>query len=106
MSVAVRILDDGAWLSVNDERRVSVSELWRLTAPDFCTCDHPDFLTQGFLSARAGGQTIAVETYGECIQCGTDGIVGHVPVGSVIDGVFHGYDRERAVLTPIDRTAE
>ncbi|ERH01778.1 MAG: hypothetical protein J07HN6_01336, partial [Halonotius sp. J07HN6] len=30
MSVALRILDDGAWLSVNDQRRVSVSELWRL----------------------------------------------------------------------------
>ncbi|MCL9816851.1 hypothetical protein [Natronocalculus amylovorans] len=101
MSVAVRILDDGAWLSVNDERQVSVSELWRLNAPEFCQCEQTDFLAEGFLSARSSGRTVTVETYGQCIACGSSGTVGHVPVGEIIHGEFYGYDREGDVLTPV-----
>ena len=103
MSVALRILDDGAWLSVNDQRRVSVSELWRLDAPDFCDCDLVDFIAEGFTDVSADGRDVAVTTYGKCIACGASGVPGKLPVGRIAEGSYEGYDRQNVVLRPIDR---
>jgi len=103
MSVALRILDDGAWLSVNDQRRVSVSELWRLDAPDFCDCDLVDFIAEGFTGVSADGHQVAVTTYGKCIACGASGVPGKIPVGSIHEGEYKGYDRQSVVLRPIER---
>jgi len=74
VSVALRILDDGAWLSVNDQRRVSVSELWRVHAPEFCECPLVDFIAEGFTDVSADGRDVAVTTYGKCIACGESGV--------------------------------
>ena len=103
MSVALRILDDGAWLSVNDQRRVSVSELWRLDAPDFCSCDLVDFIAEGFTAVSADSESVAVTTYGKCIACGESGVPGKLPVGTIQDGEYKGYDRQNVVLRPVER---
>lgn len=99
--MALRILDDGAWLSVNDQRRVSVSELWRLDVPDFCGCDLVDFIAKGFTQVSADGRHVAVTTYGQCIACGESGVPGKLPVGRIRDGEFRGYDRQNVVLRPV-----
>lgn len=103
MTVALRILDDGAWLSVNDRREVSVSELWRLDAPEFCDCELADFLAEGFLDTAVDGRTVALHAYGQCIACGASGTVGPLPVGRIVNGEFRGYDRERVVLSPAEK---
>jgi hypothetical protein len=102
VSVALRILDDGAWLSVNDQRRVSVSELWRLHAPEFCSCDLVDFIAEGFTEVSADGRDVAVTTYGKCIACGESGVPGKLPVGYIQEGEYHNYDRENIVMEPIE----
>lgn len=101
VSVALRILDDGAWLSVNDQRRVSVSELWRVHAPEFCECPLVDFIAEGFTDVSADGRDVAVTTYGKCIACGESGVPGKLPVGYIQDGEYRDYDREHMIMQPI-----
>jgi len=106
MSVALRILDDGAWLSVNDQRRVSVSELWRLDDPDFCECDLVDFIAEGFTDVSADSSSVAVTTYGKCIACGQSGVPGKIPVGHIRQGEYKGYDRENSIMRPVGNRTE
>jgi hypothetical protein len=89
MTIRLRVLDDGAWISVNDTRRVRVSELWRVRALDFCECALTDLLVENFQSVSTDGAKICVSVYGECIRCGTDGTLQWLPVGRVIDGEFY-----------------
>lgn len=99
MSVALRLLDDGAWVSVNDQRRVSVSELWRFPDPEFCDCELPDLVVEGFLDVGADGRTVETRVYGQCIACGTKSTTGWLPVGRIVDGEFRDIDRQ-SVLRP------
>ncbi|WP_410766376.1 hypothetical protein [Haloferax sp. DFSO60] len=98
MSVSLRVLDDGAWVSVNDARQVSVSELWRLHAPEFCVCDMPDFVVENVLRVGADGRTVSAKVYGQCIACGQTGVPGWVPVGRMYESEFVDIDREKVVL--------
>ncbi|SEO93880.1 hypothetical protein SAMN04487948_10891 [Halogranum amylolyticum] len=99
MSVALRILDDGAWISVNDHREVSVSELWRFVDPEFCACRLPDMVVENFIEVGVDGRTVEVRVYGQCIACGAKETTQWLPVGRIRDGEFHGLDREN-VLAP------
>ena len=94
MTTRLRVLDDGAWLSVDDTRRVSVSELWRLDAPEFCECDLADLVVENFLAVGVDGRTVTARVYGQCIVCGTKSTVEWVPVGRILDGEFVDIDRE------------
>lgn len=94
MSVALRILDDGAWISVNDERRVSVSELWRFHDPEFCACTLPDLVVENFQAVGVDGRTVETRVYGQCIACGTNGETPWLPVGRLVDGEYRDIDRE------------
>ncbi|MBB6646786.1 hypothetical protein [Halobellus ruber] len=94
MTTRLRVLDDGAWLSVDDTRRVSVSELWRLDAPDFCECALADLVVENFLDVGVDGRTVTARVYGQCIACGTKSTVEWVPVGRIVDGEFVHIDRE------------
>lgn len=89
VSVAIRVLDDGAWVSVDDKRRVSVSELWRV-GDDACACgdDLADFVVEGFTGVGVDGRTVTADVYGQCIRCGADATVRALPVGRVVDGAF------------------
>lgn len=99
MTVPLRTLDDAAWISVNDARQVSVSELWRFPDPNFCSCQLPDFVVESFVEVGADGRTVETRAYGQCIVCGTSGTTGWLPVGRIIDGEFHDIERE-SVLRP------
>jgi hypothetical protein len=99
MSIALRVLDDGAWVSVNDERRVSVSELWRVHDPEFCACDLSDLVVENFQTVGVEGRTVEARVYGQCIACGTKAETSWLPVGRVVDGEYRDIDRE-SVLRP------
>ncbi|MFA1609959.1 hypothetical protein [Halobellus rubicundus] len=94
MTTRLRILDDGAWLSVDDSRRVSVSELWRLRSDDFCDCDLADLVVENFQEIGVDGSTVEVRVYGQCIACGTKSTTGWIPVGRIVDGEYVDLDRE------------
>jgi hypothetical protein len=98
MSVALRVLDDGAWISVDDRRRVSVSELWRLPGSEFCACRVPDLVVEGFLETGVDGRTVETRVAGQCIACGESGTTDWLPVGRIRDGEFHDLDREAGVF--------
>jgi hypothetical protein len=102
MATRLRVLDDGAWLSVDDTRRVSVSELWRLDAPDFCECDLADLVVENFLDIGVDGRTVTARVYGQCIVCGTKSTVEWVPVGRILDGEFVDIDREGVLSVRAD----
>ncbi|WP_136689481.1 hypothetical protein [Halorhabdus amylolytica] len=97
MPTAVRILDDGAWISVDDERVVSVSELWRLTDHDVCNCTTADFLIEGFVEVDVTETTILARAAGQCVTCGASAVSGWLPVGRIV-----GPDRRFAPLSSGD----
>jgi hypothetical protein len=96
MATSLRALDDGAWVSVNDERRVGVSELWRL-AGDFCACERTDFVVENVLGVGVDGRRVDVRVHGQCIACGEAGSTDWLPVGRIVDGEFRRFDRENVV---------
>ncbi|MFB6087638.1 MAG: hypothetical protein ABEJ85_03880 [Haloarculaceae archaeon] len=100
VTVSVRTFDDGAWVSVNDERRVGTSELWRLADPDFCGCRPADLLVEGYVAVGVDGPTVAARVYGRCIACGTADTTGWLAIGRVRDGTFRRL-AEGAVRRPL-----
>lgn len=83
VTAALRVLDDGAWLSVADSRAVGVGELWRVSG--FCGCRPADLVVEGFTEVGVDGRTIEVRAYGTCIQCDTEGATDWLPVGRLVD---------------------
>jgi hypothetical protein len=83
MSTDVHQLDDGAWLSVNDERRVNVGDLWFLAGDAVCDCPLSDFLAEGFVEVGADGRTVEVRVAGQCIGCGRSGVTDWLSMGRV-----------------------
>lgn len=103
MTTRLRVLDDGAWISVNDSRKVRVSELWRLDAPDFCGCELVDLLVENFQTVGVDGEAIEARVYGQCIACGATGETGWISVGRVHGGEFDEIDRS-AIRNPHSET--
>jgi hypothetical protein len=81
MSTDVHQLDDGAWLSVNDERRVNVGDLWLLAGDAVCPCPLTDFLAEGFVEVGADGQAVEARVAGQCISCGRSGTTDWLEMG-------------------------
>jgi len=106
VTTRLRILDDGAWLSVDDERRVSVSELWRVDAPEFCDCDLADLVVENFLETGVDGPAVEVRVYGQCIACGEKSTTDWIPVGRIVDGEFVDLAREGVLRTRRARKAD
>ena len=104
MTTRLRVLDDGAWISVDDSREVRVSELWRLNAPDFCQCALADLVVENFQTVGVDGPTVEAKVYGQCIACGETGVTGWVPVGRVHEGAFTELARA-AVRSPQGRSS-
>lgn len=105
MAPSVRVFDDGAWISVGGDRVVGVGELWQLEDHSLCDCED-DLIVEGFddadLVARddqdaASGDrnVVRARTLGRCLACGTQGFVGWVDVGRVVDGDFDRFDEPR-----------
>lgn len=93
MTTRLRVLDDGAWISVDDSREVRVSELWRLDAPGFCACDLVDLVVENFQEVGVDGAGVEARVYGQCIACGATGTTGWVPIGRVRGSEFAEIDR-------------
>ncbi|MDB2260736.1 hypothetical protein PN419_03045 [Halorubrum ezzemoulense] len=93
MTTRLRVLDDGAWISVNDSREVRVSELWRLDAPDLCECALADLAVENFQSVGVDGSTVDAKVYGQCVACGATEITAWVPIGRVHGDEFAEFDR-------------
>ncbi|MFD1571997.1 hypothetical protein [Halorubrum laminariae] len=93
MTTRLRVLDDGAWISVDNYREVRVSELWRLDSDEFCACDLTDLIVENFQTVGVDGSTVEVRVYGQCIACGASGTTGWIPVGRILDGSFTEIDR-------------
>ncbi|WP_276299669.1 hypothetical protein [Halorussus lipolyticus] len=83
MVVSIHQLDDGAWLSVNDERSVPVSELWLLGQHDFCDCDLADFLAEGFVEVGVEWPAVEARVAGQCVACGASGVTDWLTLGRV-----------------------
>lgn len=103
MSIDVHQLDAGAWISVNDSREVSVSDLWRLARQGFCGCELADFLAEGFVEVGVDGRDIEARIAGQCIACGASGVTDWLVVGRVLDGEFRSVVPE-SVHIPCRRT--
>jgi hypothetical protein len=83
VTVSLRVLDDGAWLSVRDSREVGVGELWRV--PGFCDCRTADLVLEGITETGVDGRTVEIRGYGTCIVCNESGGTGWLPVGRLAD---------------------
>ncbi|ELY40977.1 hypothetical protein [Natronorubrum sulfidifaciens] len=102
MSIALRTLDDGAWISVNNSRQVSVSDVWTLSRGVFCDCKPAYVLLEAFLDVRVDGPTVVAEAVGQCLECGVRETITYLPVGRIVDGTFEPVDPEtvQSVLEP------
>ncbi|PSP96917.1 hypothetical protein BRC94_11185 [Halobacteriales archaeon QS_5_70_17] len=103
MAQAVHQLDDGAWVSVNDRRVVNVSDLWRLSDHEFCSCSVADVLVEGFVEVGVDYPTVDVRFAGQCIACGAEGVSGWVPVGRIDpedDDRFRPVANADAIISP------
>ena len=92
MAIALRTLDDGAWISVNDSREVGVSDVWILEREECCSCPLSYVLLEGFTDVRVDGTHVVAGTVGRCLECGQRVSIDRLPVGRVIDGEFERYD--------------
>nr|WP_122089938.1 hypothetical protein [Halalkalicoccus subterraneus] len=95
MSTSIRTVDRGAWLSVNGNRELGISDLWPLARSDLCECHVTDFLAEGFAEIGVDPPNIEARFTGRCITCGTEGTTGWLLLGRVVnpaDGDFLGVD--------------
>ncbi|MCU4927014.1 hypothetical protein OB905_13675 [Halobacteria archaeon AArc-dxtr1] len=92
MAIALRTLDDGAWISVNDARQVSVSDVWTLSRGVFCDCEPAYILLEGFYDVSVDGAIVFAGAVGQCLDCGTRDSIDQLPVGRLVDGEFEPYD--------------
>jgi hypothetical protein len=101
MDVPVRVLDDGAWISVGDSREVGVSEIWRVEEHEFCGCGAADLLLKAFFDVRVRGDRVEARPVGRCIACDTRGALGWLTVG-YLDDEFEPVDPDEGhVITPV-----
>lgn len=99
MAIALRTLDDGAWISVNDTRAVGVSDVWTLAHGQFCGCTPAPVLIEGFTDVGTDGQRIVAGVVGQCLECGRRDSIERLAVGRIVDGEFRRYGATGAVRT-------
>ncbi len=99
MDVPVRVLDDGAWISIGDSREVGVSEMWRIDDHEFCGCETADVLLEAFFDSRVREGSVEARPIGRCITCGTHGPLGWLPIGRLEDGEFVAVDPDAGHAT-------
>ncbi|WP_323171895.1 hypothetical protein [Natrialba sp. PRR66] len=92
MAIALRTLDDGAWISVNDSREVGVSDIWALPTREFCSCETPHVLLEAFSAVHVSDHRVLADAVGMCIECGTRDSIDSLPVGRIVDGEFKPYE--------------
>ncbi|WP_227133220.1 hypothetical protein [Halorubellus salinus] len=91
MPTELRVLDDGAWVSVDNERRVPTSDVWRFAATDFCACATAFVLLEAFTDVGVQGCEVTVDGVGRCVDCGEKHAFSGLGVGRVLEGSFRPY---------------
>jgi hypothetical protein len=91
MATELRVLDDGAWVSVDNERRVSTSDVWRFVTTDFCGCETAFVLLEAFTCVGVDDREVVADGVGRCVDCGEHHAFSGLGVGRVLDGEFHAY---------------
>jgi hypothetical protein len=81
MVTAVRTLDEGAWVNVNNTRIVGVSDVWRLADHDVCDCEVAMFLVEVFTDIGVDGPWVEARAAGQCIGCGKRNTTGWLRIG-------------------------
>ena len=92
MPIALRTLDDGAWISVNDSRQVSVSDVWALSHGVFCDCAPAYVLLEAFVGVDIDGATVVAHAVGQCLECSMRDSIEQLPVGRIVNDDFQPYD--------------
>jgi hypothetical protein len=87
MATRLRLLDDAAWVSVNDERAVGTSEVWPV-ADSFCSCALAWLVVEAYVDVGADGRQVEARAHGHCVSCGEAGTTAWLPVGRVTDDGF------------------
>jgi hypothetical protein len=102
MATRLRLLDDAAWVSVNDAREVGTSEVWPV-ADSFCSCALAWLVVEAYTDVGADGRRVEARAHGHCVSCGEAGTTSWLPVGKVTDGEFEpvrGVRRSRRSSPP------
>lgn len=77
----LRLLDDAAWVSVNDDRVAGASELWPAADAGVCGCEPAWLVVEAFVNVGVDGRRVDARATGRCIECGTAGTTTWLPVG-------------------------
>ncbi|GAA0201971.1 hypothetical protein ACFFQF_02155 [Haladaptatus pallidirubidus] len=88
MVIAVRTLDEGAWVNVNNTRIVGVSNVWKLARHDICDCGVAFFVVEVFTDVGVDGRRVEARAGGQCIGCGERGTTGWLQVGKMGESRF------------------
>jgi hypothetical protein len=91
MATQLRVLDDGAWVSVDNRRQVATTDIWPFAVTDFCDCSIAFVLLEAFTSVGVDGREVVVDGVGQCVDCGTKDTFSGLGVGRVLDGSFRAY---------------
>lgn len=84
----LRLLDDAAWVSVNDAREAGASELWPAVDAGVCACEPAWLVVQAFVEVGVDGRRIDARAAVQCIECGGEGTTAWLPVGRVDEDGF------------------
>ncbi|NHN41701.1 hypothetical protein G9C85_08650 [Halorubellus sp. JP-L1] len=103
MTTQLRVLDDGAWVSVDNRRQVATTDVWPFVATDFCSCSTAFVLLEAFTDVGVDGREVVVDGVGRCVDCGEKQTFAGLGVGRVLDGSFRAYppDGVRATSEPV-----
>jgi len=88
----LRLLDDAAWVSVNDAREAGAGELWPATDAGVCDCEPAWLVVQAFVEVGVDGRRIDARAAVQCIECGDEGTTNWLPIGRVDSDGFRPWD--------------
>lgn len=84
----LRLLDDAAWVSVNDAREAGASELWPADGAGVCACQPAWLVVRSFVEVGVDGRRVDARAAAQCIECGHEGTTEWLPVGRVSEAGF------------------
>lgn len=94
MAIAVRTLDEGAWVNVENTRIVGVSNVWKLARHGICDCDVSFFVVEVFTDVGVDGRWVEARAGGQCIGCGEHGTTGWLQIGKMGEDSFRPVEVE------------
>ncbi|SEW14051.1 hypothetical protein [Halobacterium jilantaiense] len=87
MVTRLRLLDDAAWVSVDDTREVGTGSVWPVAEP-FCSCDLAWLVVEAYVEVGVDGRRVEARAHGHCVTCGESGTTDWLAVGRVTDAGF------------------